>query len=98
MLPSPLLLLATIKYYPPATPMYWLLTLVHCGSLICYSMEIEEMYAHVRSSPLFSLVASSSMGALGAGAGASPDGAKNRLIEDECLRAAFAVLRALSSL
>jgi hypothetical protein len=46
--------------------MYWLLTLVHWGSLIRYSMsmEIEEMHAHVRSSPLFSLVASSSMGAL----------------------------------
>jgi hypothetical protein len=29
-------------------------------------------------------------------AGASPDGAKNRLIEDECLLAAFDVLRALS--
>jgi hypothetical protein len=27
-------------------------------------MEIEEMYSHVHSSPFFSLVASSSMGAL----------------------------------
>jgi hypothetical protein len=53
-----------IKYYPPASPMYWLLPLVHCGYLIRYSVEIEEIYAHVRSSPLFSLVASSSMGAL----------------------------------
>ena len=68
---------------------------MHCGYLIRYSVEIEEIYTHVRSSPLFSLVASSWMGALGAGAGSSPDGAKNQLIEDECLLAAFAVLRAL---
>jgi hypothetical protein len=62
--------------------MYWLLPLVHCGSFIRYSMEIEEIYAHARSSPLFSLEASSSMGSLRAGAGASPDGAKNKLIEE----------------
>jgi hypothetical protein len=62
---------------------------MHCGSLIRSPMFVLVLH-------YFFLVASSSMGALRAGAGASPDSAKNQSIEDECLLAAFAVLRALS--